>query len=470
MAAIQPKTSRPTARHPIVILGPRRPESIAPTSAPVEQSLRTDTSFLFGAFLMLIFYEWVGVSNFLPILKVLRFSTLLAYGLLIVVILRVGWFSVLQTTIAKLHIAFIVFTVASCLWAVVGTTAFQSIRPHVDYFSLLAIAAVLIDRHSRIRAWCFTCSVVAIALVLINLELLTSDVRQGVFAGGYFLGDGNDFGWGLSVIAPFALFLAVTPGQVAIRATGLLALLCCLFGVVGTQSRGATLSILCVLGYYGLVISRRKALAVVVLCLALPIAAAFAPESYMERLQTLGNVSTDGSAQGRLRAWRAATQMAFDYPLGVGAGNFNSAYGRYYVPADAEGWGAHRWISPHSVYFRVLGEYGFAGLALLLVTIWTDFRENRRSYQSFKGRATSPFRADWPRFVTASLIAYCVSAVFLGGISYPHLYLLSGLTLSATRARSVAFAIPVGGKPKAKAAISRSRVLPTFGVTSGTSR
>ena len=51
-------------------------------------------------------------------------------------------------------------------------------------------------------------------------------------------------------------------------------------------------------------------------------------------MNTMENYEEDSSAQGRLRAWHAARQMALDYPLGVGANNFSSAYGRFYIPAD----------------------------------------------------------------------------------------------------------------------------------------
>jgi hypothetical protein len=68
--------------------------------------------------------------------------------------------------------------------------------------------------------------------------------------------------------------------------------------------------------------------------------------------------------------------MAFDYPLGVGAGNFNSAYGRFYRGnIDPKAWGAARWISVHSIYFAVLAEYGFLGLFLWLFILWSIFRD-----------------------------------------------------------------------------------------------
>jgi hypothetical protein len=36
-------------------------------------------------------------------------------------------------------------------------------------------------------------------------------------------------------------------------------------------------------------------------------------------------------------------------------------------------------------------------------------------------------------FVNMSLIGYAVSGLFLGGVTYPHLYLISALTVSVSR-------------------------------------
>lgn len=420
----------------------------AKDGSPLAVATPDHMGLVFGLFLFLVFFEWVGVASLLPFLRTLRFSTALAYFVVAAVVLKVGASAVISSTLGRLHLAFIGLTIASVVWAVVRTTAFQEIRPHVDYFGLLIVAAMLINSSARIRAWCATCSVIALVLVARNINHLTSSTRQGVFAGGYFVGDGNDFAWGLCVLAPFTLFLAVSRGKLPIRVFGLVAFAACLFGVVGTQSRGAVLAMACVIAYYVFIISKHKALAIAVLSLAAVGGLAMVPSSFVERMQTLENVSEDNSAQGRLRAWRAAAEMSLDFPLGVGAGNFNSAYGRYYVDPNAEGWGAQRWISPHSVYFRVLGEYGLIGVIILLATIGNNYLENRRSYLALKSAESPLLPPQWPQFVTASLTGYCVAAIFLGGIAYPHLYVLSGLALSCRRARTV---VPAASVSKAAA-------------------
>jgi len=141
------------------------------------------------------------------------------------------------------------------------------------------------------------------------------------------------------------------------------------------------------------------------------------PSGYME----------GSSTAGRLQAWRAATQMAIDYPLGVGAGNFQSVYGRFYMErfSDPIDWASRRWISPHSIYFAVLAEYGFLGLLLLLAIIGELLFVNWKLCKI-------PESGQLPVCISMSVVAFAVGGAFLGGIKYPHLYILGGLTLACS--------------------------------------
>jgi probable O-glycosylation ligase (exosortase A-associated) len=416
------------------------------TSRAIARGNASSTGLLFGGFMLLTLVEWIGVANYVPPLRQLRLSTLLAYGLVAAVLLKFGS-DVFRFRQVRLHLGFVIFTAASCLWAVVTRHAFESIRPHVDYFGLLILTACLMDRPGRFRMWSLVSTVIIVTLVALNLDILTSSVRQGVFRAGYFMGDGNDFGWGLVVLFPFALYLVVGPHPAAMRSIGVIGALAAVIGVAGTQSRGAALAIAASLLYFGFVAVRQRALVISLLMVLALGAALAAPTHYVDRLRSIGNVEEDNSAQGRLRAWRAAAQMAVDFPLGVGAGNFNSAFGRYYVPQSYEGWGSQRWISAHSVYFKVLGEYGVGGLMLLVSIIVVNFRMNLATRRRARDVAASGVVPDvWPGLLNMSLLGYCISGMFLGGIAYPHLYLLSGLTLGAFRASGEA-RVSDGGQP-----------------------
>jgi O-antigen ligase len=211
--------------------------------------------------------------------------------------------------------------------------------------------------------------------------------------------------------------------------------------VAGTASRGGAIGLGASLLFYWLAMSRRKALGAIAMAAIACGALVLAPTHFVERIQTISHYREDNSAQGRLQAWKASIRMAVDHPLGVGAGNFSSAYGRYYMPRDnanALTWGAHRWISAHSIYFKVLGEYGVIGLLLFAGIIVRNLRDNATTRRALlAGDGPAGFNPAWPGLLNMSLVAFAACGAFLSGVSQPHLFLLSGLTVAMIHHSSV---------------------------------
>lgn len=408
-------------------LEPARPAGAARPRLP---------EWVFLAYLLLLLVEYIGLAALVPPLKAIRFSTLLAYFLLGIAVLRCGLTSVFREAQGRLLLVFLVFTAASMAWAVVTTYAFNSIRPLLDYLGLFVVTAAVMDRPARIKRLCVVSALIVVVLVARNMDKLTATVRQGAFRSGYFLGDGNDFAWGLAIFLPMFFYLVVERHSILLRLLGVIGGLTALFGIIGTQSRGGTLAVGASVLYYICFVSKRRVIGIALLVVIAAGAVFMAPSTYVDRMRSVGEFEADNSARSRLQAWGAAVRMALDYPLGVGAGNFNSAYGRFYIP-DAEHsqivWASGRWISAHSVYFKALGEYGFPGLCLLLGILYTNLRQNLATRRRLLAAAVPGVSPLWPAIVNVSIVAYAVAGTFLGGIAYPHIYLLSGLTIAAKK-------------------------------------
>lgn len=411
-----------------------------------------DSAWLFVAFIVLVAVEFGGLASMFPPLQTIRFATITYYALLLALLIRGNLASLLQHRQAKLLLALVIMTALSVLWAVVQWHAVRQIRTFVDYLILFALTATLINRQSRADALSWLLLGVSALLVGLNLERLFSSLRVGAFDGPYFMGDENDFAWGLVTMLPLILNLALGNRAAIAKAAGLAGVCICVIGIVGSGSRGAALGLAAAMFYYWLIMSRRKLLGAVAILVLLGGVLAFAPQSYFERLQTVAEYRQDNSAQGRLQVWRAAAKMAVDFPLGVGAGNFSSAYGRYYMPPEERSaltWAPRRWLSAHSIYFKVLGEYGFIGLFMLLGTIHANLRDNYRTRSRLLADAhASPFAATWPALLNMSVVGYAVCGVFLGGLSYPHLFLLSALSVAVVRSFAPA-AAPDAKGPRA---------------------
>jgi probable O-glycosylation ligase (exosortase A-associated) len=409
--------------------GSRKPRSTASTSG------------LFAAYLVLIAFEWLGLQNLIPPLKLIRFTTLLGYGLLVMTVARVGIGDVMRQPQARIFLVFIGFTMLSLTWAVVTEHAFNMIRPLVDYTVFFVLTALLVDREKRFVQLGWTMLFVVTVLVARNGAVLGDAARASSFAAGSFLGDGNDFAWGMVIALPIIGYLAAGRRGVLTRTAGILGVAICVLAVVGTSSRGSTLGLAGSLLFYCLFVSRHKLRAILlVFALAISIVV-IAPSGFLERMNTISHYEQDSSAQSRLMLWRAAFDMAVDYPLGVGAGNFSSAYGRYYSPVGDRSdqrsdvvWAPTRWLNAHSVYFKTLGEYGFAGLALVVLLIVINTRSCLRSRsRAFLNPGKLAISPEWPGLLAMSLVGYAICGIFLGGMTYPHLFFLSGLVVATSR-------------------------------------
>lgn len=436
---------------PMTFTGPTRARAI-PAAAPAAAAPSTPASYwtpglakidgtgiFFIAYLILIFVEFMGLPNQYPILKAVKFSTVLSYGLVVVVVARSGGLQdIFESRAAKLLFAFLVFTWLSIFWAVVKTYALNSVRPLFDYLGLMIITAYMLDRKSRMDWFAATFSITAVLLVAENFEKLNSGgPRRGAFKAPYFMGDGNDFAWWLTLCLPLAFSLCIGKRSILLKAAGLAGGGACLLGIMGTGSRGAFLGLGGAFLFAWLFVFTKKWIGTVAVVGMAVIMVAMAPAGYFQRMNTVTEYEKDNSAQARIQAWTAGFNMALDYPLGVGAGNFSSANGRMYIPSDENqrvGWGNRRWINAHSIYFKVLGEYGFGGLAMLLTIIYTLITHNLASRRTIMEHpAGAPFTDYWPAFVNMSTIAFAMCGIFLGGFNYPHIFILTGLCIAIRR-------------------------------------
>lgn len=93
--------------------------------------------------------------------------------------------------------------------------------------------------------------------------------------------------------------------------------------------------------------------------------------------------STSGSANSRINFWTAAIQMGTDYPLGSGGGAaFNSDRGFGYI----QRYGETHYRAVHNGPLDILCGWGFQGLALYLLGMYSAWRILRDSIRSAQRR------------------------------------------------------------------------------------
>jgi probable O-glycosylation ligase (exosortase A-associated) len=394
---------------------------------------KSDGMLIFTGIITICAIEYLGIGNYIPGAQ--RIPFFLSLIVLFIALIKNNLNEIFKYWQTKALIVLIVHTGLTVIYAIVRTYAFDRLIVLVGYFILFTIIYFVIKSPMQIIIFISSFVIYHCFLILVNLDKLSSTVRQGAFKAGYFLGNGNDFAWSLCIFMPLAIFLVTITQNKLIKA--LIILVLCLFvaGIIGTASRGAFLAVLASLGYLVLN-SRKKILAISIGAIVLAFVAVLAPSSYFERMETIGAPQDDNSALRRITAWKASINMAIEHPFGVGAGNFNSAYGRFYRPSEADqilSYGSRAWISPHSIYFLVLGEYGFIGLSNILIILFLNFRDNQvqvaASIRRLQTIGNSNKLGHLPKYLNASLVAFSVGGIFLGGFNYPHIFILTAMII-----------------------------------------
>lgn len=164
-------------------------------------------------------------------------------------------------------------------------------------------------------------------------------------------------------LLPFLIALLRASQSILLR----LFLLACggvsLAALVLTGARASMIG-LALMGTYYIIRSRNKAVWFLV-CVALAcIIWMGMPQAYRDRYLTVEKYASGGqlddSNQFRLQVWKAGWRMFLDHPiLGVGAGQFPTAYGTLYVGRQHVAW-----MNPHDVFLQVACELGIVGLAV----------------------------------------------------------------------------------------------------------
>jgi putative inorganic carbon (hco3(-)) transporter len=379
--------------------------------------------------LVFLALEYIRPTSYVPALLVLHPNSLALFGTVMLSIVTKSAFpkaEIFARTNTRLLLVFLGLIGLSVLTADVtqySSDVFRGVFEYLLLYWCISVAATDLRRFKGIFA---VLTVSHIAVAMLTPGLLSTDERQNL-AVGAFLGDANDFALSVNIAIPMCLFLVFDADKRLNRVLAAVALLSLAFIVVITQSRGGTLALMAVGGYYWIK-SDKKVMTAFVAVAAIGLILALAPPTYWQRMNDIVNAE-EGSAGGRILAWQAGMEMAADHPLlGVGAGHFAVKYGTQYRKSlEVPG------ATAHSIYFLVLGELGFPGIILVITVFVGNFMANRRVSNIVRDRAGPTAAVDRRLLasLSASLIAFVVGGAFLSALYYPHLYVLSALLASA---------------------------------------
>jgi probable O-glycosylation ligase (exosortase A-associated) len=263
----------------------------------------------------------------------------------------------------------------------------------------------LITTRQRLDAliWVIVLSLGFFALKGAVFTLLTGGVYRLQGPPGSFIADNNAFGMALLMTMPLVRYLQLTAPSRWMRWCLVALLVCFLVTVLGTYSRGAVVGLAVTL--VALVAKSRHRMRLALMAgVALAAAVQFMPEHWHDRVASIFAYEEDASAQARLDSWRYALEVAREHPV-VGGG--------FEIFRGNEASTSAGYRSAHSIYFEVLAEHGYIGLALFLalglgayVSAGSVVRRARADRELF-------WAADLAAMVQVSIAAYAIAGLFL---------------------------------------------------------
>lgn len=292
----------------------------------------------------------------------------------------------------------------------------------IQLFSFLTLA--LIHGKNKLHALLW---VIVISLGFFGLKggifvLLSGGGARVYGPPGSFIADNNAMALALIMTVPLMWYLVSTLtnrwlrlGVIGVTGSTILAIL-------GSHSRGAVLAggamVLLLLTK-----TQRKFLAAAVVFAMIAVGLATMPKEWFDRMDTIRTYEEDNSAMGRLTAWQFAAEMASQRPIGGGFEAFVESNYQTYSPEISQQIEARdgRYQGAHSIYFRVLGEHGFLGLALFLALGFSAYRRAGRIQRMAIDDDELAWVRDLGSALQVSIVGYAVGGAFLG-LSYFDLF------------------------------------------------
>ena len=138
-------------------------------------------------FFAIICIEYLGIGYFVPVVQALHVPLLMVGSLFLYFMFRRGVSELLPKKQTKLFLLFIALTFLSMTYAHVTYYSFNVLKGQAGYFLLFAIGIYVFNQKKNLNAFLIGFVAVHVALVLMNIDVLTSQQRVESFQAGYFL-------------------------------------------------------------------------------------------------------------------------------------------------------------------------------------------------------------------------------------------------------------------------------------------
>jgi len=290
---------------------------------------------------------------------------------------------------------------------------------------LMTLVTVLVVRTvSDVKVLAAT---VALSLGFWGLKGGLYTIRSGGSSGmlgpaGSYISDNNTLALAMVTIVPLLVYLASQAQNKwlkrgAIALAGLTAL-----AALGSYSRGAMLGATAMSLFLWMKSQNKAKIGVAILLLA-PLVYLAMPDQWVHRMHSIDDYQEDASAMGRINAWQFAINIANHFPLGGGYFVFTPRLFQQYAPVP------NAFHVAHSIYFQVLGEHGYVGLALFLLLFLFGWRTGKQVIRHCHDKPDLAWAVTLARMCQVSMIGYLTAGAFLSMPYYDLIYYILAILI-----------------------------------------
>ncbi|HWW70789.1 MAG TPA: putative O-glycosylation ligase, exosortase A system-associated, partial [Duganella sp.] len=360
-----------------------------------------------------VMWIWISVMN--PhsqgwgFARTFPFAAVIAATIVVAMVLHKDKFRLPAHPVTWIFLAFMGWMSVTALFSIHGVDVVttQWIKVY-KIFGMTAVVMMLVRTRQEIE-WLVWTVVVSLGFYGVKGGIFT--LRSGgnfrVWGPeGTFIDGNNEVALALVVVIPLMYYLIGNMRTRVAKGALLAAILLCALASLGSYSRGAALAI----GAMTIVLwlkSQNKAPLGVLLALAVPLLVLLMPSQWHERIDTINTYQEDSSAMGRINAWRMAFNLANDRLLGGGFEIYDGQVFARYAPIPLD---VH---AAHSIYFQVLGEHGWIGLALYLALGVMVWRTGGAIVRQAAGVADLRWAVRLATMLQVSLVGFAVGGAFL---------------------------------------------------------
>jgi probable O-glycosylation ligase (exosortase A-associated) len=317
----------------------------------------------------------------------------------------------------EVSLLFLLWTIFlfSTLFAAYPDAAWEQLAKVSKILLMTFVTLVLFQDPTKLRMLLY---VIALSIGFFGLKggiwsLMTGGEYKVLGPPESFIAGNTEIGLALNMVLPILFFLRREEHRQWLRHLLLAVFLFSIIAVLITYSRGALLGLLAVLTMLFFK-SRAKVLVIPLLALGLVLAPFLLPEKWFGRMETIQTYEEDRSALGRIVAWKLSYRMALDRPiLGFGFRPFTPEVYYHYMPEVEYTYEAARSADAHNIFFQVLAEHGFTGLAIYVWLILSTLGSLRGTIRTTRDDPSASQIHHYAQMIEAGLVVFLVNGFFL---------------------------------------------------------